>query len=365
MNEAELRAFLQKQDQELKDLLGRGESKMKVCEARLMALEQHVTAGGGSGFTGSSGSLGELVTQSEGYQSILKGGRSSGRIAVKSFSEKSQIVTGPWAAPPTYLPTVQTPPVRQLRVRDLLPAIAVSGNLIEWPSEDTFSGGGGYQLLEGDVKNESTGTYSLKQSAIATVATFLAVSKQVVDDSTAFRDYIDRRLIYKLSFFIENELLYGVGGPGKIFGLVPQSTAATFSPMNLLDGSAAAISQLASMDVTASALICNASDWWQMRAQKAVSSGVYLSGDPLSAQTPVLWGIPVVPTPTMTQGTFLVGDFQGFTALFDRAAATLEISREHSDFFVRNLVAVLCEERLQLAVFNSRALVSAVVHAGS
>jgi hypothetical protein len=38
--------------------------------------------------------------------------------------------------------------------------------------------------------------------------------------------------------------------------------------------------------------------------------------------------------------------------------ATVEISREHSDFFVRNLAAVLCESRLALTVYRPTAFVT-------
>jgi Phage capsid family len=89
-------------------------------------------------------------------------------------------------------------------------------NLVEWPNEDSFSSGAGYQVNEADVKGESTAAFSLKQSAIATVAHWLAVSKQVVDDSLAFEAYINQRLLYKLNLFLEHELLYAVGGAVRI-----------------------------------------------------------------------------------------------------------------------------------------------------
>jgi hypothetical protein len=43
--------------------------------------------------------------------------------------------------------------------------------------------------------------------------------------------------------------------------------------------------------------------------------------------------------------------------IWDRDDATVEVSREHADFFIKNMVAVLCEERLALTVFRSDALV--------
>jgi HK97 family phage major capsid protein len=44
-------------------------------------------------------------------------------------------------------------------------------------------------------------------------------------------------------------------------------------------------------------------------------------------------------------------------AIWDRAGATIEVSREHSDYFVKNMVAILCEERLALSVFRPKALI--------
>jgi hypothetical protein len=44
-------------------------------------------------------------------------------------------------------------------------------------------------------------------------------------------------------------------------------------------------------------------------------------------------------------------------AIWDRNDATVEISREHSDYFTRNMIAVLAEERLALTVFAPLAFV--------
>jgi HK97 family phage major capsid protein len=65
----------------------------------------------------------------------------------------------------------------------------------------------------------------------------------------------------------------------------------------------------------------------------------------------------VVVTNSMTQGQFLVMDSQRAGMIFDRQSATIEISREHSDYFTRNMAAILVEERLALCVFNSTAVI--------
>jgi hypothetical protein len=51
-----------------------------------------------------------------------------------------------------------------------------------------------------------------------------------------------------------------------------------------------------------------------------------------------------------------VRNFQVAATLYDRWAARVEVSTEHADFFVRNLVAILAEERIGLAVKQLLAL---------
>ena len=47
----------------------------------------------------------------------------------------------------------------------------------------------------------------------------------------------------------------------------------------------------------------------------------------------------------------------GAMLLWDREDANVEISREHADFFTRNLAAILCEERLAVTVRRPEAFV--------
>ena len=64
----------------------------------------------------------------------------------------------------------------------------------------------------------------------------------------------------------------------------------------------------------------------------------------------MLFGLPVVATQAMAVDKFLVGNFAAAATLYDRWTPRVEVSTEHSDFFVKNLVAILAEERIGLAV---------------
>jgi HK97 family phage major capsid protein len=69
----------------------------------------------------------------------------------------------------------------------------------------------------------------------------------------------------------------------------------------------------------------------------------------------VLWGLPVARTPSIVANTALVGAFRQASQIFRRGGLRVEVSNSHSDFFVKNLVAIRAEERLALCVYREAA----------
>jgi len=84
---------------------------------------------------------------------------------------------------------------------------------------------------------------------------------------------------------------------------------------------------------------------------KTTGSGDYLSGAPLSAAPiSLLWGTLVVPRLAMPAGEAVVGNFRRGGTLYRKDGLRMLASTEHSDFFVRNLTAILGEMRAVLAI---------------
>jgi HK97 family phage major capsid protein len=64
-----------------------------------------------------------------------------------------------------------------------------------------------------------------------------------------------------------------------------------------------------------------------------------------------LFGLQVYTTTSLAAGTFLVGSGSPIAAeIRDRMEMQVDISTEHQDFFVKNLVAIRAEKRLALLV---------------
>ena len=56
------------------------------------------------------------------------------------------------------------------------------------------------------------------------------------------------------------------------------------------------------------------------------------------------------------EGQFLIGAFGLGAQLYDRQQASIRVAEQHADFFVRNAVVILAEERLRPCGQTSRVL---------
>ena len=362
MTGEELQNFLNNQDAEIKHLLS---TKHQSLEARLLQLEQRAVSRGGGPASDYQEKIGDLVVADDGFKAVQKGARSSGAIPVKTFQQKATVLSGTWSSGPQHLPIIARPGERRLTVRDLLPVQNTVSNLIEFANEDSITGGADYQTPEGSTKAETSFAYSLKTAPVVTLAHYLGASRQLLDDSVAFAQYVNGRLMYLLQLKEEVELLFGSGLTGHLLGLASQATGFSSGTTDVIDSIGLAIAQLASADREADAVVMNVADWWNCRLKKASTAGVYMLGSPLSELAPTLFGLRTVATPSMPANHFLVGQFSVGAALFDRMSATIEVSRDHLDWFVRNLICILCEERLALACYRADCFIYGVAGTGS
>jgi HK97 family phage major capsid protein len=213
-------------------------------------------------------------------------------------------------------------------------------------------------VAEGSVKPQNAVAFTAASEKVRTIATWIPATRQVLDDFTELRAYIDGALRYAVDKDEEIELLSGDGTGEHLHGLIPQATAFSTSLLTAsagyqrLDLIATAIGQIASAAETdPTFVVLNTTDWWKLRLTKD-SQGRYILGDPQGGATnPQIWGLNLVPSNSIAAGTFLVGSGSPAAAeIRDRMDTVVEVSTEHSDYFVRNMVAIRCEKRVALIV---------------
>ena len=248
---------------------------------------------------------------------------------------------------------------RRLTVRALLGTGTTGSNMVEYPRQNVRDNEAA-TVAEGALKPESNYGWELKQAKVATIAHWVPASRQVLDDAPQLRTLIDGELRYGLALKEETQLLLGDGVGTNLFGLVPQATAydAAGEPAGAskFDILLRAIAQAEAADLPATGAVVNSADWFRLQGLKD-ANGRYIGSGPMGTVMPTAWGLDVVPSNSMPAGKFLVGSFANAATIYDRMQPTVLLSTEDRDNFIRNMVTILCEERVALAVRRPEALI--------
>lgn len=369
----ELKGFIVKANEEIKiagstaaetkAALEKISEKAKETVDRLMDVEQKIARRPGGGFETQEKSAGRQVIDSPEFKSAVDGKKFNVEpVNVGSF-HKTAIFNATGLNQPL-VPTDRiagliTPQLRRMTIRDLLPKGNTTSNMIQFAKENVFTNNAGPQyeasptLTEGAIKPESGITFTIANEPVITVAHWIPASRQVLADAPMLQSYIDTRLIYGLKLEEEDELLNGVTANGELNGLLPNATAYSRGATadTKIDTIRKAMTQLQISEFSASGLVVSPSDWEAIELLKDAESR-YLWANPRALGGPTMWGLPVVVTNAMTTGTFLIGAFDVAAQIWDREDATVRVAEQHADFFIKNMVAILAEERLALVIYR-------------
>lgn len=337
--------------------------EIKDIRARMAEIEQRGIVARNNGNTRRS--PGNTVIESAEYKSVGPNGRSMAAVEVGSFHKLAIVnATGQNQplVPADYRPGIMAPTERVLTVRDMLPIIPTASNLIEYAREASYTNAAASQAGENVAKAESTITFSLSSSPVQTIAHFIPASRQVLSDAPMLAGYVDTRLAYGLKLEEERQLLNGSGVGSDLSGLVTQAAAYTGAQIGDtdIDTLLRSMLQVSLTNNVPTGFVLHPNDWAAIQLLKD-TQGRYIFGNPVDTSAPRIWGMPVVATQSMTAGQFLTGAFAQGATIFDREQATVRVAEQHSDFFVRNMVAILAEERIALVVFRPDAFVTGAI----
>jgi len=323
------------------------------------------------GMTGANGekqdTAGEMLVKSDSFKAMQEGRSKFARVEVKTAIVNATGQNQPLVQSQRLAGIINNPN-RVLTIRDLLPVGRTTSNLVEYTKENVFTNNAGPQYSSPDYENvtkpESGITFTLASAAVATLAHFIPVSRQVLDDSAQLESYVNGRLVYGLKLEEEDQLLNGNGTSGNLGGLLKSGNYTAYTRAvtgdSKLDTIRRALTQAQLSEFTADAIVLNPADWETIELQKS-SYGEYIFGGdmgPIDALGPRIWGKRVVATNSITAGTFLVGSFTMGAQIWDRQDAAVQISYEDGDNFKKNMATILAEERLCLTVYRPAAFIS-------
>jgi HK97 family phage major capsid protein len=372
----DVKGFAEKADQEIKAHAKLSEEtrdnvdKLLLAQGALQADLQHAQQAlaklesNGAGGDVQHQTFGQQFVNSDNFKAFAGQSMPRGRVdmsfkaAITSLTTDADGSAGDLVQT-TRLPGIITPPDRRMTIRDLLTPGRMDGNALEYVKETGFTNNAG-MVAEGAKKPESSLKYDLVSTTAKVIAHYVKASRQILDDASQLASIIDGRLRYGLAFKEEQQLLNGDGTGQNLLGIIPQATAyvAPFDPgsATVIDKIRLAMLQSELAEFPSTGIVLNPTDWARVELLKD-NTGRYIIGNPQGLLGATLWNRPVVTTQAITVDKFLTGAFRLGAQLFDRWQARVEIATENEDDFVKNLVTVLAEERLALAVYRPQAFI--------
>lgn len=309
-------------------------------------------------------SVGEMFTKSDVFKAMQERRGGSARMELKAAIVNATGQNQPLVQD-MRVPGIVNNPDRRFTIRDALPVGRTSSNLVQFTRELVFTNNAGPQYAsparENVTKPESGITFELANAPVVTLAHWIPVSKQVLDDAPQLQGYINGRLMYGLKLEEEDQLLNGNGSGSNISGLLDSGNYTAYNRAQTgdtnVDTLRRAITQGALSEYNVDTIVINPADWEEIELTKA-TDGQYIWANPALVAGPQLWGRRVIATNSIPAGTFLTGAFSMGAQVWDRMDAQMLLSFENSDNFVKNMATLLVEERLALTVYRPSAFVA-------
>lgn len=255
---------------------------------------------------------------------------------------------------------------RPLSVIDLINQSQTSVDSVDYVLMDTRTNNAAvvpeYTAGNFGLKPESDVSFDLKNAPVKTIATWIAVSRQILQDAPRLRAMIDGELTYMVEITLENEVLAGDGTGNHFTGMLNWSGIQ--SRVHATSGRA-----YNAADTIADSLRRAITDIWlefyrpdgivlhptQGEALELLKDDNKQYLNIYDSATMRVWRVPTVETPAMTSGTALVGQFKLAATIWDRMQTEI-LTGQPNDFFLRNAFALLAEIRAAFAVTRPKAL---------
>lgn len=298
-------------------------------------------------------SWGEQVTRSAGYTD-----RVNGRFEheVRALIGEASGLAGGSAWLPGGTPTGPVMAWQPTRLRDLMGGANATGlasipYIRELNAVTNETGATG--VKEGSAKPEATIEFDPADAPVRKIAAWVPVTSEIIEDAPTLATYIDRRLAFMLQVREEAQIVSGNGTAPNLTGILATTGIVTASAVTG-DVPAIVANAAAQIEGTGGApegIVMHPTDFWAALSARH-ATGIDGSPNVITVQgtSGSIWGIPVVRSRATVTGTAIVGAWRTGATLWQRSGVTIKRSDSHDDYFTKNKVAVLAEERIALSV---------------
>lgn len=339
------------------------------------------------GYRARAKSIGLQVVDSEQFKAAMapfKGGRVPERTSFQSdpINVKGLFVGSAPTSAGAFVTPEQTGIVemlgrKELTIRDLVSVRRTGSDTVEYVAQTSHTnaaavvpeatssaaptapeGGGALTPAPGGgYKPEGAWAFERKTAVVKTIAEWVPATKRALSDVAALEGLINDELAADIAEAEEQQILNGDGTGENLTGINAWSGVQTQAYATDLLGTvrkaitkARIVGRVAPNAIVVNPAVAEAIDLLQD------ANGTYRFGGPHTIGQRTIWGLPVVESESQPVATALLGDFSK-AVLWDREQTTVTVTDSHADFFIRNMVAILAEERIGFGVVRPAAFV--------
>ena len=245
---------------------------------------------------------------------------------------------------------------RELLIADLFSTEQISGNAVTFYPESSTVEGGPDVVAEGAKKPMmSFGDPAAKTVSLSKIASYMKETEELVEDTPWLATAINGRGMYEHQLKVEDFLV------AQLMGTSGVQTQTGLGADEIFKAATAVKTQT---KLPADAVVINPADYQTLRLAKD-QNGQYYGGGYFYGQygnggiieQPSIWGLRTVVSAAVPAGEAIVGAFRLGAEVLKKGGVTVDIANQNEDDFIKNLITILIEERIALAVRRPDAFV--------
>jgi HK97 family phage major capsid protein len=262
-------------------------------------------------------------------------------------------------------------PLRTPSIRDVITILQTGSNLIEYVRVNSLTRAAKIvpeatsATDDAALKPKASMALEVVQTGVKTIAVIMQATRNILADVPQLQSMMTAFMRTDIDLELEEEIIAGPGGANHFEGLenVPNLTIQPFDTDMLTTARKARTKASIVGRARSTGFLLNSYDWEELDLTRDAENRYYFGG-PLAMGTKMLWGLPVIESEVVPQGTFYTGDLKQMV-VWDRQDPSLYITDSNRDHFERNIIDILYEGRWAFGVLRPPAIVKGDFHAGA